>query len=330
MAKKKLTVWPEEALLLLTTAVAIAAIVAPARARAQVACIPVPRPRPPPPSTVPRAKRPHIVTILVDDLGFDDTQIHNKESFFTLQLGKLKAQGITLHRLHTFMWCSPTRRSFLSGRLPVHIGSDNPQACSNALPLDFQLLPEKLASAGYQSHFIGKGHLGYQTEDHLPVHRGFLTHVGFLAGMEGYVQGETPAIEGPEPGSLCHVNSATCHDMWSGTAPMGDARKGEVWYSTNYYTEQAVSRIEGANTSDPFWLHLCYQGVHSGADPMPPEEWQRIPEGSWRSDFYGSMLAVVDSGIGNTTAALRERGLWENAIVLIAGDNGGARRDRAL
>ena len=49
-------------------------------------------------------------------------------------------------------------------------------------------------------------------------------HVGFLAGMEGYVQGETPAIDGPEPGSLCHVNSATCHDMWSGTAPLGDER----------------------------------------------------------------------------------------------------------
>ena len=157
------------------------------------------------------------------------------------------------------------------------------------------------------------------------VHRGFATHVGFLAGMEGYVQGETPAIDGPEPGSLCHVGSAHCHDLFDGTQPLGDARKGEVWYSTNYYTQQAVSRIEGANTSDPFWLHLCYQGVHSGADPMPPQAWQRIPEGSWRSRFYGSMLAVVDSGIGNTTAALRKSGLWENTIMLVTGDNGGER-----
>ena len=79
----------------------------------------------------PRAARPHIVTIIVDDLGFDDTQLYNTEAFFTPQLGKLKVEGIMLQRHHVFMWCSPTRRSFLTGRLPAHIGSDNPQVCSN-------------------------------------------------------------------------------------------------------------------------------------------------------------------------------------------------------
>lgn len=210
------------------------------------ACTPVPRPPPPPPSTVPRAQRPHIVTVLVDDLGYDDTQIHNSEMAFTPQLGELKAQGITLQRHHTYMWCSPTRRSFLSGRLPVHISADNPaSACSNLLPLNFQLLPEKLAAAGYASHFVGKGHLGYQTEDHLPVHRGFASHVGYLAGEEGYIQGETPSITGPSPGSACYGGSASCRDMFENEAPLGDARKDEVWYSTNYFTTQAVSRIEG-------------------------------------------------------------------------------------
>ena len=302
-------------LLLLLTMSAAAATSAATPPRPQP-CMPVDRPPAPPPSTVPRAQRPHIVTVLVDDLGFDDTQIHNSESAFTPELGRLKAAGITLQRLHAFMWCSPTRRSFLSGRLPVHIGPGNPQACSNVLPLNFQLLPEKLAAAGYSSHFVGKGHLGYMTEDHLPVHRGFASHVGYLAGMEGYVQAETPGIEGPEPGSSCH------HDMFDGTAPLGDARKGEVWYSTNFFTQQAVARVEGHNASDPFWLHLCYQGVHAGADPTPPT-WEQIPAGVWRSQFYGSMLAVVDDGISNVTAALRARGLWDNTILLIAADNGG-------
>ena len=74
-----------------------------------------------------------------------------------------------------------------------------------------QLLPEKLAAAGYRSHFVGKGHLGYMTEDHLPVHRGFASHVGYLAGMEGYVQGETPAISG----SVTQPNEPmSCHLQW--------------------------------------------------------------------------------------------------------------------
>ena len=62
--------------------------------------------------------------------------------------------------------------------------------------------------------------------------------------------------------------------------------------------------------------------MHAGADPMPPA-WEQIAEGSWRSQFYGSMLAVVDAGVGNITAALRESGLWANTIMLIASDNGG-------
>ena len=132
---------------------------------------------------------------------------------------------------------------------------------------------------------------------------------------------------------MCHGSgSPDCHDMFDGTAPLGDARKHEVWYSTNYFTQArilalsfqpalprivfserlahsvhkncvalspkqlAVSRIEEHNTSDPLWIHLCYQGVHAGADPMPPA-WERISEGAWRSQFYGSMLAVVDGGM---------------------------------
>ena len=158
---------------------------------------------------------------------------------------------------------------------------------------------------------------------------------------------------------MCHGSgSPDCHDMFDGTAPLGDARKHEVWYSTNYFTQArilalsfqpalprivfserlahsvhkncvalspkqlAVSRIEEHNTSDPLWIHLCYQGVHAGADPMPPA-WERISEGAWRSQFYGSMLAVVDGGIGNVTAALRDSGLWQNTILLVAADNGG-------
>ena len=49
--------------------------------------------------------------------------------------------------------------------------------CSNYLPLDFELLGSKLKRANFSTHFLGKGHLGYQTTDHLPINRGWDSHV---------------------------------------------------------------------------------------------------------------------------------------------------------
>ena len=173
------------------------------------------------------APRPHLLMVLGDDLGFYDTQIYNPTSP-TPHLKSLAEQGVRLDRHYVFRYCSPTRRSMLSGRIPNHITSVQPDGanlCSDFLPLAATLLSEKLSArsaervsfpsathqaqslynetcsvsfrlpiiftvmfagaggGGYRSHFVGKGHLGYETMDHLPVNRGFHSHVGYLEGL---------------------------------------------------------------------------------------------------------------------------------------------------
>ena len=85
-----------------------------------------------------------------------------------------------------YYYCSPTRRSFITGRYPVHITGIQAGTNTNLTPLQFTILPEKLAAADYESHFIGKGHLGWHTTDHLLVNRGFTSHVGYLGGSQSY------------------------------------------------------------------------------------------------------------------------------------------------
>ena len=128
----------------------------------------------------------------MDDLGFDDAAIRRTDGkSHTPNMALLVKDGIMLDRHHTYLWCSPTRRAFLTGRYPAHITGTQAGTCSNLTPLQFTVLSEKLNRAGYESHFVGKGHLGYQTTDHLPINRGFTSHLGFLGGGESYTYGES-------------------------------------------------------------------------------------------------------------------------------------------
>jgi arylsulfatase A-like enzyme len=66
---------------------------------------------------------------------------------------------LTNHLVH--FHCSPTRRSFVSGRLPLHHGEDLSGVATDDLDLRWTLISGKLQSAGYKTHWIGKGHTGY-------------------------------------------------------------------------------------------------------------------------------------------------------------------------
>ena len=110
---------------------------------------PAPQTPPPPPCEPvvrpPKSKRaplppgvktqPHIVTVLVDDLGFADASIRGDSQSFsqcpgakcvTPHMASLRKEGILLDRHHTYLWCSPTRRSFLTGRFQVHCPGARP------------------------------------------------------------------------------------------------------------------------------------------------------------------------------------------------------------
>ena len=90
----------------------------------------------------------------------------------------------------------------------MHISGFQADICSNWTPLNMTLLSEKLALAGFHSHFVGKTNLGFATTDHLPVNRGFTSHVGFMYGMEDYHYGRLSCAyrracpPGSDPGTL--------------------------------------------------------------------------------------------------------------------------------
>ena len=182
------------------------------------------------------------------------------------------------------------------------------------MPLDFDLFPTKLhREKNYSAHFVGKGHLGYPTTDHLPINRGYSSHVGYLGGAEGYNQ---------------TVDQS--HDFWFDHFPANASILEQVYYSTNYYTSRSVSLIEAHDPSTPLYLDLRYQGVH-GPYVNPPA-WEQVPNSTANQRICGakyacqimeSMVSVVDSGVANVTAALKAKGMWDNTLLIFFADNGG-------
>ena len=87
-------------------------------------------------------------------------------------------------RAHS-LWCSPTRRSFLSGRFPVHITGSQPPTCSNFLPLQFTLLPEKLKEADYETHMASLCPPWLRLAQRSPSHHNHFHLFTWRAGGQG-------------------------------------------------------------------------------------------------------------------------------------------------
>ena len=130
---------------------------------------------------------PHFVFVMADDLGWNDIGFHDPR-IRTPTLSKLAAEGLVLERHYVYRYCSPTRGSFLSGRLPHHDHQSNPGGESPFGPnINMTLLPQKLREVGYRTAMRGKWHYGFAHEKYLPVHRGFEDHAGYFVSAQ-YVQ----------------------------------------------------------------------------------------------------------------------------------------------
>ena len=299
------------------------------------------------------------MAVLIDDLGFADIQPHGALSP-TPHIGSLVAHGVQLENMHAYKYCSPSRRSLLSGRFPVHISGQQAPVCSNYLPLQMSLLPTKLKQAGFTTHFIGKGHLGYMTTDHLPINRGFDTHFGYLMGDQNYEHGLQVMCDVPQ---LANLPDATwhgrwppqhprdpCHlDLWAANSTAPPEALAALHYSTDTYAREAVSLLEAKDPGAPMFIYLAWQAVHGpwvlpdgpearllqpddhGYDdycsrhplPLPDPNPQGMARTQVERCQFGSMLKVLDAAMANVTAALHATGLWDNTLMLVMSDNGG-------
>jgi arylsulfatase A-like enzyme len=249
-------------------------------------------------------RKPNIVVIVADDMGYADFGIHGSRDVRTPHIDQLAKDGIRFTDAYvTGPYCSPTRAGLLTGRYQQRFGHEfniEPAQTEGGLPLTERTMADRLKAAGYRTALFGKWHLGMAERFH-PMNRGFDEFFGFLAGAHSYLQvgeGANPLLEGRKRATV------------------------EIDYLTDTLADRAVAYIK-QHASNPFFLYLAFNAAHT---PMHATDkylarFAHIQDERRRT--YAAMVAAMDDGIGRTLAALREHKLEQDTLVFFLSDNGG-------
>lgn len=289
-------------------------------------------------------KRPNIIIILADDLGFSDIGCYGGE-IRTPHLDQLASDGLRFTQFYNASKCEPTRSSLLSGLYW--------QQAERGIKRGITI-GQALHAVGYTTLAVGKWHL-----DGNPVDRGFDHYFGFLNAASNYFKG----------------NKWFRLDHDSFTAPASG------FYTTDAFTDYAIRFVDEARQSgqkNPFFLYLAYNAPHAplqapaeeiarykgkyskGWDELRNERYARqvatgvikkqwelsarpdnIPAWSSLRDevkrledlrmaVYAAMVDRMDQDIGRLLAKLKEWKIEDNTLVIFLSDNGANPYDRTV
>ena len=249
-----------------------------------------------------QGRRPNIVLIVADDMGYADVGFHGSRDIPTPNLDALAKGGVRFTNAYVSgPYCSPTRAGLMTGRYPQRFGHEfNTAGPESGLPLQEITLANRLKSAGYRTALFGKWHLG-AAQRFRPMQRGFDEFFGFLGGEHSYFD-VMPANGGP---------------IFDGEEPAAP-----IEYLTDALADRAVRFIE-RERSRPFFLYLAFNAVHTPMHATDKYLTRFSHIADERRRTYAAMLSAMDDGIGRTMAALRTAGLEENTLIFFFSDNGG-------
>ena len=273
------------------------------------------------------ASKPHIVFMLVDDWGWANAGYHQKTSRDgspSPNIDRLAKRGLQLDQHYVYNRCAPSRSSFLTGRLPIHVNDaknvkisahnpNDPVSGFQGVPRNMTMISAKMKEAGYATHQVGKWHVGFATPDHTPKGRGFDTSFGYFNAANDYFN-ET----------IFRCNKIPIVDLWDTDKPASD--KNGTGYEELLFKDRLLEIISNHDPSQPLFLYYAPHIVH-----MPyqvPEKYLKkfnFIDNELRQ-VYHAMVNYLDDVVGELVQALKTKQLWGNLLFIVSSDNGGPLR----
>jgi len=253
-------------------------------------------------------RRPNMVMIYCDDLGYSDLGCYGNRMIRTPNLDQLAARGTRFTSFYsTSPVCSPARAALLTGHYPQCYGihhADLPESLPRYfLPESAVTIAEVLQQAGYYTAHVGKWHVGEPPDTVPPRQHGFDYFFGCFGGRPSspwsrYARSMDPEI-------IINENRPVVY-------------KGHV---TEVETRAAREVIAGAKRDRPFFLALFYNAPH---EPLAPLANQAKLYRDWSSEeqTYFQTVTDMDAGVGQVLTQLREAGLENDTLVVFSSDNG--------
>lgn len=257
---------------------------------------------------MPVPRRPNLVLVLADDLGYGDLGCMGHPALRTPHLDRFATEGLRFTNCYAAgANCSPSRAGLMTGRTPYRLGIHDwiPFMSPMHLRGDERTIASELRDAGYATCHVGKWHLNG------------------LFNLPGQPQPRDHGFE--------HWFSAQNNALPNHQNPYNFVRNGipvgpQTGTSSQIVAGEAIRWLrEERDRSKPFFLFICFHEPH---EPIFTErrfaDLYPFLDDPSRAAYYGN-VTQMDEAFGRLMTALDEEGLRDRTFVLFTSDNGPAR-----
>ena len=285
----------------------------------------------------PKEKRPNIVFILADDLGYGDLSCYGQEKFETPNIDKLALDGMRFIQCYSGTTVSAPSRSCLltgmhSGHTPIRGNQEKDPEGQFPLPAGTKTIFQMMKDDGYKTSAFGKWGLGYIGTSGDPQKQGCETFFGYNCQM------------------LAH--SYYPDHLWDNDRRVElkdnvlEVQYGKGTYAADLIHQKALEYLDKMNTDEPFFMwypttiphaelivpedsiiqkfrgqfpETAFRGVEPGSDTFRKGGYctQLYPHAT-----FAAMISRLDMYVGQIIQKLKDKGLYDNTIIIFASDNG--------
>ena len=265
------------------------------------------------------SRKPNIIFILADDLGYGDLGCYGQKRIKTPNIDRLANQGVRFTQFYAGdTVCTPSRCCLMTG---LHTGHCNERGNGDeSNPINQPTMPQILKSAGYATAAMGKWGIGEPGTPNVPTNQGFDYFFGYLDNVHAHNYYPSFLWRNNEKVKLENI---VPNEKPNG----GGVSSNKAQYSNDLFTKEALSYID-QHKEQPFFLYMPYTIPHANDEAgkhgteVPSlgqyanENWPDVEKG------FAAMVTRLDSYVGQIMAKLKADGLDDNTIIVFTSDNG--------